>query len=298
MSGAGDGPAPATDTAALRVGEATPNPAAAQAGDATPNAAGAQAGEATPNAAAARTGEATPNAAAARTGDATPDPALVERIATRARAIAQQRLRHALQAQATAAGELDAGELDDELLDRVADEEADHADGPLLRVSVAEAAAEELGLDPAAALADPAAVRAREVLREAALREAASAEIRPRPVTPAAVLVEAVHVFGIETVPSGDRDIELRLADTGIDVRRPSTGNTIGRLRWADVRTVVVNRPRRGASGLRRPAQLVAGTDRGEVTFELVRLSDEEITNHLEPLIARNCEGFHGAVAS
>ena len=52
------------------------------------------------------------------------------------------------------------------------------------------------------------------------------------------------------------------------------------------------NRPRRGARGLRRPAQLVAGTDRGEVTFELVRLSDEEITDHLEPLIARNCAGF------
>jgi hypothetical protein len=250
MSGSGDGPSPATETAAAPAGEAAP------------------------------------------------DPSLVERVATRARAIAHRRLRRALQEQATAAGERRGGGLDDELLDRLADEETNRADGPLLRVSVAEAAAEELGLEPAAALADPAAVLARELLREAALREAAGVEARPRPITSPALLVEAVHVFGIETVPPGDRDIELRLADTGIDVRRPSTGSTIGRLRWPEVRTVLVHRPRRGAGGLRRPAQLVAGTDRGEVTFELVSLSDEEITNHLEPLIARNCEGFHGAVAS
>jgi hypothetical protein len=229
---------------------------------------------------------------------AVPDPAVVQRIATRARAIARGRLRHALEAQTTAAGDLEAGGLDDELLDQLADQEADRADGPLLRVSVAEAAAEELGLEPAAALADPAAAGARELLREAALRAAASGEIRPRTVAPPALLLEAVHVFGIETVPPGDRDIELRFADAGIDVRRPSTGNTIGRLRWAEVRSVVVQRPRRGAAGLRRPAQLLAGTDRGEVTFELVGLSDEEITDHLEPLIARNCEGFNGAVAS
>jgi hypothetical protein len=227
-----------------------------------------------------------------------PDQALVERIATRARAIARQRLRRALAEQVTPPGDHQPHELDDELLDRVADEEADRADGPLLRVSVAEAAAEELGLAPAAALGHPAASRARELLREATLRQAAQADARPRAAAPSALLVEAVHMFGIETVPPGDRDIELRLADTGIDVRRPSTGSTIGRVRWADVRTVVVQRPRRGPGGLRRPAQLLVSTERGEVTFELVGLSDEEITDHLEPLIARNCDGFTGAVAS
>ncbi len=30
------------------------------------------------------------------------------------------------------------------------------------------------------------------------------------------------------------------------------------------------------------------------MTFELPGLSDEEITEHLEPLISRNCEGFSG----
>ena len=99
-------------------------------------------------------------------------------------------------------------------------------------------------------------------------------------------------MFGIETLEPGDEDIELRLADAGIDVRKPSTAEMIGRLRWNEIRSVAVQRPRRGLPGRRRPALFVAGTDRGEVTFELPGLSDDEITEHLEPLIARNCAGY------
>ena len=118
------------------------------------------------------------------------------------------------------------------------------------------------------------------------------------PVREPMLLIDAVHVFGIEAVDEGDRDIELRFSRTGIDVHRPSTRTTIGRLAWEEIQQIEVQRSRRGLPGMRRSAQLIAGTDRGEVTFELVGLSDEEITNHLEPLIARNCEGFRGAVAS
>jgi hypothetical protein len=229
-------------------------------------------------------------------GDA--DPFVVERIATRARAVARRRLRQALQAQTTAAGERWASALDDQQLDRLADEEADRADGALLRVSVAEAAADELALAPAEALADPAAIRAHELLGEGPPRSTADAAVQARAIAPPALLVQAVHVFGIEAVAPGDADIELRLADTGIDVRRPSSSQTIGRLQWEEVQTVVVQRPQRGPDELQRPARLLAATDRGEVTFELIGLSDEEITEHLEPLIARNCDGFEGAVAS
>ena len=35
-----------------------------------------------------------------------------------------------------------------------------------------------------------------------------------------------------------------------------------------------------------------SGTDRGEVTFELPGMSEDEIVAHLEPLIARNCAGY------
>jgi hypothetical protein len=219
-----------------------------------------------------------------------PSTELVERIAERARGIARERLREALDARVTPGAHRETDELDDELLDQIADEEADVADGPLRRVAIGEAIAEELGMPVREALEHPTAARAEEVLRAAARQ----AETRRQP----ALLVEAVHVFGIESVPSGDRDIELRLADTGIDVRRPSTGSTIGRLRWDEVRTIALQRPRWSTGGPRRFIQLVAVTDRGEVTFELVGLSDEEVADHLEPLIARNCAGFRGGSTS
>ena len=107
-----------------------------------------------------------------------------------------------------------------------------------------------------------------------------------------ALLLDAVHVFGVETLEQGDEDIELWLGDFGIDVRKPSTGETIGRLRWDELRSVAVPRPRRGPPGRQRPALFVVGIDRGEVIFELPGVSDEEITEHLEPLIARNCSGL------
>jgi hypothetical protein len=114
---------------------------------------------------------------------------------------------------------------------------------------------------------------------------------RASPTRQRALLLDAVHVFGIETLEPGDRDLELRLAGVGIDVCKPSTAEVIGRLGWNEVRSVAVQRPRRGLPGRRRPALLVAGTDRGEVTFELPGVSDDAITEHLEPLIARNCVG-------
>ena len=189
-------------------------------------------------------------------------------------------------------------ELDPELLDRIADEEAERADGPLLHVAVVHAVSEELGIEIEDALEHPAVDRVRELLRP--VDEAARAGVpsgaadgpRPRPPVERALLLDAVHVFGIETLEPGDADIELRLADAGIDVRKPSTAETIGRLRWNEVRTMAVQRPRRGLPGRRRPALLVAGTDRGEVTFELPGVSEDEIIEHLEPLIARNCAGY------
>ncbi|HEX5194075.1 MAG TPA: glycosyltransferase [Solirubrobacteraceae bacterium] len=105
------------------------------------------------------------------------------------------------------------------------------------------------------------------------------------------VLVDAVHVFGVEALKPGDRDIELRIADVGIDVRRRSTGETIGRMHWSEVRTVAVQRPRPAAPG-RQPTLFVAGDDRGGMTFELLGVSEDEITDQLEPLIARNFAGY------
>jgi hypothetical protein len=238
----------------------------------------------------------------------------LRRIAVRARLIARERLRQSLEGQATPAGAehpADPAALrpagpDDELLERVADEEAARADGALLRLSVVHAVSEELGIELEDALDHPAVAGAHELLRtpepthpdtDASDAEGPDADRQGSqrhfgtPLQQPALLLDAVHVFGIETLEPGDSDIELRLADVGIDVRKPSTGETIGRLRWDEVSTATVQRPRRGL-GRRRPGLLVAGTDRGEVTFELPGVSEDEITEHLEPLILRNCEGF------
>ncbi len=67
-----------------------------------------------------------------------------------------------------------------------------------------------------------------------------------------ALLLDAVHVFGIETLQPGDQDIELRLADAGIDVRKPSTARRSADCAWDEVEAVTVRRPRRGLPGRRR----------------------------------------------
>jgi hypothetical protein len=226
------------------------------------------------------------------------DPDALERIAARARRLVRERLRAVLDGRTAATPAPPGSELDDELLDQIADEEAERADGALLHVAVIHAVSEELGIEIEDALGHPAVDHVRDLLRPVDEAEPADADIagddgpRARPPLERALLLDAVHVFGIETLQPGDSDIELRLADVGIDVRKPSTAETIGRLRWDEVRTVAVQRPRRGLPGRRRPALFVAGTDRGEVTFELPGVSDEEITEHVEPLIARNCAGY------
>jgi hypothetical protein len=221
------------------------------------------------------------------------DPDVIERIAARARRLVRERLRAALGERAAAAvTPRPRSEAEDALLDRIADEEAERADGALLQVAVVHAVSQELGIELKQALEHPAVDRTRERLRPAGgARTAGDQAPPPRLPRQRVLLLDAVHVFGIETLAPGDEDIELRLADVGIDVRKPSTAETIGRLRWNEVRTMAVQRPRRGLPGRRRPALLVAGTDRGEVTFELPGVSEDEIVEHLEPLIARNCAG-------
>jgi hypothetical protein len=240
------------------------------------------------------------------------DPDTTTRIAARARRLVRERIRIALDGPITEdPAPQTSSDLDDEQLDQIAEEEARRAAGDpgqaveaLLQVAVIHAVSEELGIEIEDALEHPAVELTRERLRSdngAALDASDRAGAAPdesdrapraQPPRQRALLLDAVHVFGIETLKPGDADIELRLADAGIDVRKPSTAAVIGRLRWDEIRSVAVQRPRRGLPGRRRPALFVAGTDRGEVTFELPGVSDDEITEHLEPLIARNCTGY------
>ena len=117
----------------------------------------------------------------------------------------------------------------------------------------------------------------------------------PAPASPAAIAVPqalriaAIHTTGIESLQSGDEDIELRLSDAGLDVIKRSSGITIGRLDWGEITALEVQEP--GRRGRRRRKSknrsLQVDTGGGQAAFELVGLSDEETAEHLEPLLAR-----------
>ena len=100
-----------------------------------------------------------------------------------------------------------------------------------------------------------------------------------------AVRLVAVHRAGIKSLKAGERDIELRVTTGGLDVLKRSSGATIGRLEWAEVTQVELVRPRRGLR--RRAGELHVVTDRGRASFELPGVTDAQLQEHLEPLLAR-----------
>jgi hypothetical protein len=104
---------------------------------------------------------------------------------------------------------------------------------------------------------------------------------------PQALRLAAVHLSGIETLRQGDRDIELRLSEAGLDVLKRSNGAAIGRLEWREIETVQVPPPKRGLRGRRRGRELHVSTGRGQAQFELPGLTDTELREHLEPTLNR-----------
>jgi hypothetical protein len=106
--------------------------------------------------------------------------------------------------------------------------------------------------------------------------------------TPQALRVAAVHIGGIEALRAGDRDIELRFSPAGLDVLKGSSGAAIGRLQWTEIQTVDFSRSRRGLrAGRRRVQELHVGTERGQASFELPGLTEQQLKEHLEPMLAR-----------
>jgi hypothetical protein len=122
-----------------------------------------------------------------------------------------------------------------------------------------------------------------------------AAEPEPAPEPPAdgaagqpqALRIPAVHTSGIETLKQGDKDLELRLSDAGLDVLRQSTGVAIGRLDWAEITNVEIEQTKKGLRGRKRSQTLQVKTARGQATFELPGLTDEESSEHLQPMLDR-----------
>jgi hypothetical protein len=206
----------------------------------------------------------------------------VQRIADAARQEVVARLRDALSRQAVAAGV----QLTPEELDRHAVGAVVHADGVLWRRALAGAAGAELGISLGDAIGHPAVIRAHEhtgapPFVPPARRVAVDVEAD-------ALRVAAVHLGGIEALRAGERDLELRISPAGLDVLKRSSGAAIGRLEWAEIESVALPRGRRGLKPRRRPTyELHVATGRGRASFELPGVTEEQLKDHLRPMLAR-----------
>lgn len=95
-----------------------------------------------------------------------------------------------------------------------------------------------------------------------------------------------MHLGGIESLRRGEDDLELRFSAAGLDVLKASSGGAIGRLGWSEIEGVSFARPRRGLRAGRRQ-ELHVMTARGRASFALPGLSDRQLQEDLEPLLAR-----------
>jgi hypothetical protein len=204
-------------------------------------------------------------------------------------------------------------------LERMIETAADRADGVVWRRALAEVATRELEIGLGEASAHPAVQRAQEILGVPAYLESAAetptkpSRTKPRrpapsrpepsrpepsrraptpepPATPApsapqALRLTAVHLSGIETLRPGARNIELRFSDDGLDVISTSDGEAIGRLTWTDITALKL--PRRRAMRRKRAPELIVRTGRGQASFELTGLTEEQVREHLAPMFER-----------
>jgi len=114
-----------------------------------------------------------------------------------------------------------------------------------------------------------------------------AAEAEPEPGREA-VRIAAVHSSGIESLRAGEPDIELLFSDAGLDVLKRSTGAAIGRLEWSEIHSVKLLPPRRGLGvGRRKARTLDVETKRGRATFELHGLTQDQLSEYLQPLLER-----------
>ncbi len=230
-----------------------------------------------------------------------------QRIAERGRDALIERLRPAFRD--AAAKHADVLELTDEQLEEMVQRAADRADGLQWHRALAGVAAEELGIDLGEALSHPAVARAQALVGAPSYEESLQAVIARRPdhggvdrdpLPPASdpeeasdgasetVRLAVIHLGGVANLAPGERDIELRLSEFGLDIVRDND-DALGRLTWSDIRTLAVPPPR----GLRRRrwenrAQLVISTDHGEASFEVPAVTPEELREHLMPVVERN----------
>lgn len=217
-----------------------------------------------------------------------------ERIVLQGRHELQARLRAAILRQAGSAAE--PMTLEAARLDQLVDAAAARAGGVLWRRCLAGAATTELGIDLAAAISHPTVQRAHE-LAGAPPYEGVAAPVAPvalaedaatqTPPPMQALRLPAVHMSGIESLRNGESDLELRFSDAGLDLLKASSGAAIGRLLWSEIHSVDVASSRRVLRPGRRVQELHVRAQSGRATFQLPGMTSEQVSQHLEPVLAR-----------
>jgi hypothetical protein len=226
------------------------------------------------------------------------------RIAERGRDAVVLRLRPVFAR--TAAARAGGAPLSADQLERLVQSAADRADGAVWRRALAQVGMDELGLSLTEAVNHPAVRQAQEMLGVPAYEvgppgsesETPGSEsetpgtgtetpVAEPPPVPSAIRVPAVHLSGIETLPAGAQRLELRFADSGLDVIDARDGEPIGRLTWPEIASLEL--PRRRSIRRRRSvgAELVVRTERGQARFELPELDEEQARQHLAPVLER-----------
>jgi hypothetical protein len=226
--------------------------------------------------------------------------------------------------QRTAAAHARVVELDAEQLERMVQSAAERADGLLWRRALAGVASEELGISLGEALGHPTVARAQAIAGAPPYTarprrdEAAGRLARPgddgvaaaegpggegaagrrgerggttvpelSDLVPEAIRVRAVHLGGIEGLGGDERTLELRFSAAGLDILSADSDAVLGRLGWAEIQGLDL--PHHGGLRRRRRSapQLVLRSSRGQASFEVPGLTEEELRSHLAPMVQR-----------
>jgi hypothetical protein len=147
--------------------------------------------------------------------------------------------------------------------------------------------------DEVEALADEADVDEAEGEFEVETEAEAEAPVQPTAEheaiveAPDSIRVTVIHLGGVANLDPGERDIELRLSEVGLDIVR-GMDETLGRLTWEDIRELNVPPPRGLRLRRQTRAHLVVRTDNGDASFEVPAVAPDELRDHLAPLIERH----------
>jgi hypothetical protein len=101
---------------------------------------------------------------------------------------------------------------------------------------------------------------------------------------PQELRIAAIHLGGIANLSPAEAEVELRLAEPGLDIIR-ANGEVLGRLEWEHIEMLEVPEPRRRLMRS-APTHLVLRTARGDASFEVPGVEVGELRDHLAPILA------------